>query len=100
MTVKLGENPLRRLVYVPGLGDIIASVTKEGITFKAKGTKLGIQTTWSQLVGACTLPENVPDRFANRPYDFLKFQSEEHQKRMNKKLAEKIVEEIKACKAG
>lgn len=87
MVAKLNERGLRRLVPIYGLNDdIIVILTQEGITFKAPGTKLGAQATWSQLVGVCTLPESVHKKFVN-PFEFLRSQTKEHQKRMVKRLA-------------
>ena len=97
---KLNERGLRRSIRIDGLGDIVVSLGREGLVLKATGTKLGAHATWLKLVGVCTLPENLPKKFANRPYEFLRFQALTQLKKMNKKLEERLRQEIGASKAG
>lgn len=93
------DRVLRRELKIYGIENLVVlSITKDGITLKAKGTKLGVTLSWVQLVEACALPNNIPSKFQGRPYEFLKFQAAEHQKKATAKLAKKISEEIEGTR--
>lgn len=97
MPIELGESTLRRFVKIYGIeGTALASINKDGIKLKASGPgiKLSIQISWPQIVNACEVPENVPSKFMEAPYEFLKNQISEQQKKAGKRLEKKVAQEI------
>jgi hypothetical protein len=89
------DRSLKRDVKVYGIeGEVVVDITRDGISFKAKGTRVGVSATWPELIGACPTPGNLPSKFNRQPYAFLQFQGKEQQKRMQEKLKKEIAKEI------
>src|SRR5271165_6437682 len=87
---------LRRELKVYGIEHpVILTVSKDGISLKAKGTKLGVDAPWLNIIGACGTPTNVPSALYHQPYKFLQSQGDAQQKREIAKLEKRIAKEIK-----
>lgn len=90
-----GGKTLRRTVRVYGVeGDTYVTLSAAGLTFTAKGTKLGVSITWPDAVKAASEPGSVPSKFAGRPYEFLQYQAVLQTVRRSKRLEKEIKKEI------
>jgi hypothetical protein len=82
------DQKLKRLVRVYGVpGYTEVTITAEGITFKAKGTKVGTSANWTWLAEHSHTPENVPSIYADRPVEFLQHQADMQIRRRAKREA-------------
>jgi hypothetical protein len=73
MPIELQEGQkLKRVIRVNGIvPPVIASITRDGITFKVAESKVGVSQTWTKLVAACNTPPNVPQFLAGQPIKYL-----------------------------
>ena len=88
---------LRRLVKVYGIeGNVVATLTHEGIEFKVPKTKIGVTLTWPDAVKASSTPSNVPSKHEGRPLEFLLDQSSKQAKRAEKRELKESNGELEA----
>lgn len=70
-TLQEGQK-LKRVIRVYGVAEpVIVTLTSEGLEFKVKGSKIGVDVTWPAVVHICGTPSNVPSKLHGRPFDFL-----------------------------
>lgn len=96
MPPKINEGKvLRRELKVYGIEHpVVVTLDKDGIKFKAKGTKWTVDAPWLNVIGACGTPQRVPSAFYHKPYQLLQSQGIAQQKREAAKLERKIAKEI------
>jgi hypothetical protein len=72
MTKLQGDQKLKRELTIPGISaQVIVTLSAEGLTFKAKGMKLGVHTPWVSAIGAGKTSLSAPHRFFERPLLYL-----------------------------
>jgi hypothetical protein len=83
MPAKLnGEKKLRREISLRILeGPIIVTLTADGLSFAAKGSRTPLYLSWTDAVLHSKLPESVPAKFYDRPLQFLTQQIQKSQRR-------------------
>ena len=84
-----GDKKLRRELIIPGISvPVIVTMSSEGLTFKAKGARLGVACDWPRSISACLTPFNCHPRFFGHPFEYLIYQSSKaKQKSPKEKLA-------------
>ena len=66
------ETTLNRKIVVPGIeGEIVVSLTSDGLSFRLKGSQKEITSPWRKVIESCTTPANVPTFLVNEPFNFL-----------------------------
>jgi hypothetical protein len=66
------ETTLNRKIAVPGIeGEIVVSLTSDGLSFRLKGSQKEITATWRKVIESCTTPANVPTFLIGEPFSFL-----------------------------
>lgn len=66
------ETTLNRKIVVSGVeGEIVVSMTSDGLSFRLKGSQKEIVTTWKKVIESCTTPVNVPTFLIGEPFNFL-----------------------------
>jgi hypothetical protein len=82
------ETTLNRKITVPGIeGEIIVSMTSDGLSFRLKGSPKEITATWGRVIAACATPTNVPTFLVNEPFNFLIWIGEQIMQRKSKHAA-------------
>jgi hypothetical protein len=82
------ETTLNRKITVPGIeGEIVVSMTSDGLSFRLKGSQKEITATWRKVIAACATPANVPTFLVNEPFNFLVWIGNQIDKRKSKHAA-------------
>jgi hypothetical protein len=82
------ETALNRKIVVPGVeGEIVVSMTSDGLSFRLKGSQKEIVTTWRKVIESCTTPVNVPTFLVGEPFNFLVWIGNQIDKRKSKHAA-------------
>jgi hypothetical protein len=73
MSTKLvGDQKLRREITIFGIdAPVVVNLSAEGLTFKVKGSKIGVSAPWTAVVNVCNTPDNSPGKLHDRPIAFL-----------------------------
>jgi hypothetical protein len=70
VTQLVGE--LRREIRVYGVDmPVVLTLTSEGISFKVRGSKIGVSAPWTAVVNVCNTPDNAPGKLHGQPLAFL-----------------------------
>jgi hypothetical protein len=82
------ETTLNRKIVVPGIeGEIIVSMTSDGLSFRLKGSQKDVTATWGRVIAACATPANVPTFLVNEPFNFLVYIANQIMQRKSKRVA-------------
>jgi hypothetical protein len=82
------ESTLNRKITVPGIeGDIVVSLTSDGLSLRLKGSQKEITATWRKVIESCTTPANVPTFLVSEPFNFLVWIGNQIEKRKSKHAA-------------
>jgi hypothetical protein len=77
---------LKRQIKVYGIEQpVIVTMTREGLSFKVKGTKIEVMQTWQRVVVSCDTPTNVPSWLHGKPLQLLEHLSKQSTKRKIKR---------------
>jgi hypothetical protein len=82
------ETTLNRKITVPGIeGEIVVSMTSDGLSFRMKGSQREVSATWGKVIAACATPANVPTFLVGEPLNFLGWIGNQIEKRKSKHAA-------------
>lgn len=74
MATKL-EKPVTREVSVKDAngcaGDVLVTITSDGVTLRGKGTQRELKIGWEALSVAATAPPNMPAKFSDNKIGWL-----------------------------
>lgn len=63
---------LEREIHVHGVeAPVIVKISREGISFRVKGSRTELTNGWVQTVEAMNTPTNVKSYLMNKPYETL-----------------------------
>jgi hypothetical protein len=66
------DKNLNRKITVPGIaGDLVITISPEGVRFRLKGSQKEITAPWAAVITACATPVNVPKYLTDEPFAFL-----------------------------
>jgi hypothetical protein len=82
------ETTLNRKITVLGIeGEIVVSLTSDGLSLRLKGSQKEITATWRKVIESCTTPVNVPTFLIGEPFNFLVWIGNQIEKRKSKHAA-------------
>ena len=68
------NNKLSRTTKIHGLeGDVIVSISPDGVSFRMKGMQKAVTARWDKIIAACETPDTVPAFLAAKPLEFLRW---------------------------
>jgi hypothetical protein len=68
------NSKLSRTTKIYGVeGDVIVSISPEGVSFRMKGMQKGVTARWDKIIAACDTPDTVPAFLAAKPLEFLRW---------------------------
>ena len=66
------EHELTRLIRIPGIDvPVVVTISPDGISFRAQGTRRTIHASWSKTVDGCSTGAQVPSYLFGKPYELL-----------------------------
>lgn len=77
---------LRREFNLYGVGEVVMTITSDGLKMQAKGSKTVVEQGWVQIVQAMRTPLTVKSYLNGRPYELLQELVRLAGKRKTKKL--------------